>query len=102
MPRPLRSGALVPRGDFVESDTIGSIVVIKTTAQVYLVHTDWIPEVDPITAARIRAHFASSALSFYELAAMYGVSQPTIERCVKGQHAFRDLPRVQRQLEAGA
>lgn len=82
------------QGAFVRSVTVGCMVVIETTRQVYITHRDWIPALDAITAARVRAAWAQGALTLGELAAMAGVEHSTIDKCIRGVDNFSHLPPV--------
>lgn len=96
----MRSTSVVPRGELVASTTLGAMVIVKTTAQLYITHLDWIPEVDDVTAARLRARFAVGNITLIELARACGLHARIVENCVRGRGAFDHLPPV--ELEAPA
>lgn len=91
-----RNQTLQARGQLVESTTIGAMVIIRTTVQMYIVHMAQIPVIDPVTARKLRDLYVAG-LSTYELARETGIDVNSIQECVAARGQWRHLPSVIRK-----
>lgn len=86
------------RGSFVRSATVGQVLALETrdgdARRIYLTHVDWIPALDEISIARIRAAWAGGAYTARELAQMFCTSESTVKACAEGKDSFRRLPPI--------
>jgi len=93
-----RTGPVIVRGEYLESTTIGSMVFVRTTLGMYVTHQDWIPGLDPISAARVRELYAIGDHSLMELARMFDVSDTMVHACLSGKGAWKGLPKIKRPV----
>ena len=79
------------RGTFVDVARVGSIVVLKTSTQIYVTHAEWIPNIDDVAIARIRDLYMTGDYSHDDLAVMFDTSRSAIFDVTNGLGRFRAL-----------
>jgi hypothetical protein len=90
------------RGKLVDIACVGSMVILQTTVQTYVTHTQWLSQmVDDFAIERIRAIYALGDYTTYELARMFDVSSATVLRIVRGRDRFEGLAPVRGRQGAG-
>jgi hypothetical protein len=91
-----RRESVVVRGGLVRVGRVGSTIVMQTTEQIYVTHVDWIPQLDDIVIARIRALYATRDFVTLEIARMFDIDDALVRDVVNGRGRFSHLPALPR------
>lgn len=91
-----RRQAIVVRGELVQVGRVGSTIVMQTTEQIYVTHVDWIPQLDDVVIARIRALYATRDFTSLEIARMFDIDDGRVLDVVNGRGRFSHLPALPR------
>ena len=87
---------IVVRGTLIRIGRVGSTIVLQTTAQIYVTHVEWIPQLDDILIARIRDLYATRDYVPLEIARMFDISHQTVRHVVNGWGRFAYLSALPR------